>query len=140
MIDTFRGKHTFLSNFYHAPFTDADGRVYPTVENYFQAHKVASPDRDPFTNCSAVEAKRLGRTVAIVGEWDVRRLWVMRQGLARKFREGSELGRRLLDTGDELIVERNTWGDHFWGVTETGGCNWLGHLLMARRAELRGDA
>ncbi|WP_283390215.1 NADAR family protein [Methanobrevibacter woesei] len=38
MIDKFRGKYWFLSNFYESPIED-ENITYPTVEHYFQAQK-----------------------------------------------------------------------------------------------------
>jgi predicted NAD-dependent protein-ADP-ribosyltransferase YbiA (DUF1768 family) len=63
---------------------------------------------------------------------------VMRDLIAQKFAVGSELADRLLATGDQELVEGNTWGDTFWGVCDGVGENWLGRLLMERRAALRG--
>lgn len=42
-------------------------------------------------------------------------------------------------SGDELI-EGNAWNDTFWGVCNGVGENWLGQLLMERRAELQRTA
>lgn len=38
MIDRFRGKYWFLSNFYESPIEE-ENIVYPTLEHYFQAQK-----------------------------------------------------------------------------------------------------
>jgi predicted NAD-dependent protein-ADP-ribosyltransferase YbiA (DUF1768 family) len=59
--------------------------------------------------------------------------------LARKFHPAREEAQMLLDTGDAQLVEGTYWHDQVWGVDITTGIgrNWLGTLLMARRAELR---
>lgn len=44
---------------------------------------------------------------------------------------------RLLETGDAMLIEGNTWGDTFWGVCNGQGLNVLGNLLMEIRQELR---
>jgi len=44
---------------------------------------------------------------------------------------------RLLATGDQELIEGNTWGDRFWGVCDGEGQNQLGRLLMELRNELR---
>lgn len=43
----------------------------------------------------------------------------------------------LLKTGDEELVEGNTWGDTFWGVCKGKGRNELGKILMKVREEFR---
>ena len=42
----------------------------------------------------------------------------------------------LLATGEEYLVEGNTWGDKYWGVCGGIGLNHLGKLLMQVRDEL----
>lgn len=140
-IDRFHyddGTPSPLSNFYQSLF-ELDGRTWPTVEHYFQAMKSATIDGMHLVREAATpgEAKRLGRRVTIRPDWDAVRLSVMRRGVAAKFTHDGPLGRWLLDTGDALLVEGNTWNDRFWGVCGGTGENWLGTLLMARRAELR---
>ena len=46
---------------------------------------------------------------------------------------------QLLDTGDQELVEYNTWGDTYWGVCTRirQGQNWLGKILMEVREELQ---
>ena len=48
---------------------------------------------------------------------------------------------KLLDTGDEYIMEGNWWGDKFWGIclkTNTGNNN-LGKLIMQIRNTLKNE-
>lgn len=128
-----------LSNFYYKP-TEFDGQVWKTNEHYFQAMKSATPEgmwavRDAVT---AQGAKQAGHSAPLRADWDAVKIGVMRRGLEHKFVAGEVLGDWLLATGDALLVEGNHWGDTFWGVCDGEGENWLGHLLMARRAELRG--
>lgn len=40
---------------------------------------------------------------------------------------------KLLETGNEELVEGNYWGDTFWGVCRGRGENHLGKLLMKVR-------
>lgn len=137
MINSFSGDHRFLSNFWHFSLLGEQ----TTVEHIYQAMKAASNAEGQaiLDAPSPGEAKKLGRKCKIRPDWEEIKLTVMREALALKFAEGSTLALKLLSTGDQRLVEGNTWGDTFWGVTEDlGGSNWLGHLLMARRAELRG--
>lgn len=141
-FDSFRGSnpHAFLSNFYQSPFTLA-GKRYPTGEHAFQAYKARTVVAhetirrapDPGT------AKARGQRVPLRPDWEVVKYDVMRQVLRAKFAAGSELAAQLLATGDALLIEGTEWNDRVWGVAlpSKEGRNWLGHLLMARRAELR---
>lgn len=135
------GSHMPLSNFYPSPFYDEAGVLWPTVEHYFQAAKAATAaQREGVRLCATPgDAKREGRRVTLIANWDERRYGVMRDGLRYKFStiQHPELVEWLLATGDALLVEGNSWGDTFWGRTYNGGHNWLGLMLMARRAELR---
>ena len=41
VILEFKGEYAFLSNFYPSTFI-LDGKIYPTVEHYFQAQKTTN--------------------------------------------------------------------------------------------------
>lgn len=129
--------YRFLSNFWPAE-VEFDGTVYPSVENAYQAAKVLAKHRHNFTGCGPSAAKKLGRMYPMRNDWEEVKVSVMRDLIRQKFKPGSELSDRLLDTGDWLLEEGNTWGDTFWGVCDGVGENWLGRLLMERRGELRG--
>ncbi len=49
------------------------------------------------------------------------------------------LAEKLLATGDDELVEHNTWDDSFWGTCNGEGENHLGKILMKVRQELRND-
>lgn len=144
MIDTFSDEYFFLSNFCRSPI-EYDGLTYPTMEHYFQAMKTDDHDkRAEIAACERPgEAKKLGRSVTLIRGWERMKIGVMRAGLEQKFASPtSKLGRLLLSTNDAMLVEGNHWHDRFWGCyrDEEGnldGENWLGFLLMGRRAELR---
>ena len=53
-----------------------------------------------------------------------------------KFTTNPNLAKRLLDTGDEELIEGNDWNDIFWGVCNGKGENNLGKILMRIRNEL----
>lgn len=139
------GQHTFLSNFYPSPIQAVLGNrfddiiIYPTVEHYFQAQKSLDIvyQKSVAEAASPGKAKRLGRKVTLRPDWETVKYDVMRVGVSAKFYEGTELAQMLLDTGDAYLVEGNTWGDKVWGKVDGQGSNWLGIILMARRAELR---
>lgn len=134
------GSHSPLSNFYPSPFHAAD-LDWPTVEHYYQAMKTLNLQvRMTISRIeSPGQAKRAGRNVSLRPDWEAVKIGVMRDALELKFdMPENVLGQYLLSTGDAFLVEGNTWNDTFWGVCKNQGRNWLGHLLMGRRAELRG--
>ena len=139
VIDCFRGKYVFLSNFFLAPLQHGT-LTYATVEHLYQASKAVHPtdyERIRTAPTPAV-AKRLGRRIPCRPDWEDRKIGVMAGCLRLKFAEGSELARQLLATGTARLVEGNSWGDQVWGVYRGVGQNLLGKLLEARRAELAG--
>lgn len=135
-IDSFRGTHRFLSNFFPAEMA-YEGAIYPSVENAFQAAKcVNASERQVFAVCSPAEAKRFGRRVRLRLDWEQVKLDIMRQLVTDKFARSDELRRRLLATEDAELVEGNAWNDTFWGVCHGRGQNHLGRILMEVRDSL----
>ena len=145
MISTFRGKYTFLSNFYIGNveiYWGEDVTFFPSAEHAYQAIKaVNSVDRDRIKNArTPLDAKRLGNRIKMVPNWDAIKIGVMHEVLCAKFVD-LDLQNLLLETGDSELIEGNTWGDQFWGATQDKngqwkGKNWLGRLLMLRRSLL----
>ena len=144
MIAVFDGKHAFLSNFFPSPF-EVDGVTFPTVEHWFQAVKTFNPKE--FRSIAAAEtpgkAKRMGRRAILRPDWEEVKVNVMRRGLRKKFAI-PELRVKLLATGDEELVEGNTWHDQTWGRCTCAKCggqgeNLLGQLLMELREEIRSE-
>ena len=131
-IDSFSGQYAFLSNF----FVEKNGR---SNEHYFQAAKATNLDDCVYVLEAATpsEAKRRGRRIPLRTGWDQGRRRVMDKLLRRKFTDPA-LRRALLETGDRLLVEGNTWCDTFWGVCNCPrhsgrGENQLGQALMVLR-------
>ena len=143
MINCFDGKYMFLSNFYNASCA-FEGKVYPTVEHAFQAAKTLIPEeREEIRKAETPgKAKRMGRSVTLRSDWEEVKTDIMRQCLRSKFKF-APLGIDLINTGDEELVEGNTWHDNCWGnctceqCANTPGENRLGKLLMEIREELR---
>ena len=138
MIDSFRNEYAFLSNYSASPFKDECGDFYPTMEHYFQAQKAT--DLYDFELIRTAKtpglAKKYGRQIKLTPDWESVKIDVMRKGLHFKFAI-PELRNKLLATGDEELVEGNTWGDTYWGVCNGVGENHLGKLLMELREEIR---
>jgi ribA/ribD-fused uncharacterized protein len=137
VIGRFRGRHRFLSNFF--PCIVAYGGIaYPSVEHAYQAAKTLDDDlrRSIASLSTAGEAKAFGSKLRLRPDWEEVKVQVMRELLLQKFEDPQLMG-WLLDTGEEELVEGNTWGDTFWGVCGGAGLNHLGRLLMEVRALLR---
>lgn len=134
VIKGFSGEHRWLSNFHPVTIRN-QGFSFHSVENAYQAAKCANcEDVWQFVSLTPGQSKRLGRRVEIRSDWDDMREAVMLRLLRRKF-EWPLLSDALCDTEGSEIVEWNTWGDKFWGVTNEGGDNRLGKLLMQVRTE-----
>lgn len=139
MINNFDNEYEFLSNFYPSPFV-VDGKEYATVEHAYQSWKVIPEHQETVRLAfSPGEAKRYGRAFPMRedAKSEYERMRGMAQFLLAKFRDNPDLMEKLLATGDEQLVEGNTWGDKFWGVCDGEGQNNLGHLLMAIRENER---
>lgn len=120
-----------------------DGRYWRSVEHCYQAHKFADPAwAERIRQARTVrEARALGqsRKVPIRPDWDREREAVMVAAVRAKMAAHPDVRRRLLDTGDALLVEASPY-DHYWGCGADGtGANRLGEILMQVRRELRTD-
>lgn len=121
--------------------------MFATGEHAFQAMKFWGSDWTYFleiaNSVSPSESKYLGRSRKhpLRADWEVVKLDVMCAVVRTKFSLTRDEGQRLLTTGDKMLVEGTWWHDDVWGVdlSTSGlpGRNWLGTILMARRAELR---
>jgi ribA/ribD-fused uncharacterized protein len=154
MITHFHDKYHFLCNFHPCIVKyedEVDSRVYPSTEHAYQAAKfLNSEERAKVCAASTcAKAKKLGnrKDVKIRDDWEQVKLQVMETLLRQKFNK-PEFKNSLLMTGNEELMEGNTWGDRFWGCTREHddrnepywkGQNWLGKLLMKIREEIRGN-
>lgn len=137
MIGPFRNGYYFLSNMYPCRIV-IDGIEYSCAEAAFQAMKlVNTEDRVMFSGLDGYEAKKLGRRVPLDPYWNSKRIPAMYIAVTCKFIQNPDLAEKLLATGDEELVEVNTWNDTFWGVCNNKGQNWLGKLLMDLRNDLK---
>jgi ribA/ribD-fused uncharacterized protein len=134
-IKGFFGKYRFLSNFFPCPLGIwYEGLKYPSTEHAYQAAKVDSHDRLPFTTCNAKEVKRLGGSVLLdKEEWEKIKYDVMLQLVTQKFAIHKGMRQKLLETGEAYLEETNHWKDQTWGVYEGKGENKLGKILMVVR-------
>lgn len=130
-IMKFEGDYRWLSNFW-----PCDVYGWPTVEHAYQASKSTDlGERQLIMQCQTPgQAKRLGQKVNLRPDWNKIRIEVMGGLIQAKFSIVNGLLMQLLiDTGDYEIVEGNTWGDTFWGISNGLGENNLGKLIMFHR-------
>ena len=141
-ITVFDGEFAFLSNFYSSPIT-ISGETYPTVEHAFQAFKTYDIEERKKIAAAPTpgKAKRMGRNVVLRPDWEEIKEDIMAICLKAKFNI-PELRDKLLATGDEELIEGNTWHDNTWGncvcqkCQDIPGRNMLGMLLMKLRTEI----
>jgi ribA/ribD-fused uncharacterized protein len=145
MIKFFNGAYSGFSNFspHEVKF---EGVIYPTSEHAFQAAKTIDPTSRVLIQklAKASEAKAMGRKLVLRANWDELKLGVMVTILKDKFTRHDALKSLLLSTGENTLVEGNTWHDNYWGACICESCgkkeeqhNWLGTCLMQLRKELR---
>lgn len=137
VINKFRGKYFFLSNFYPNAIAWC-GIVFPTNEHAFQAAKTYDFEvrQSIALMLTPSEAKNRGKSVIVREDWEVVKVKVMFDLLSIKF-EDFNLRKNLLATCDSLLIEGNYWGDKFWGMCNGEGENRLGKQLMRLRHKIR---
>lgn len=141
-IRGFRDEYRFLSNFYPCKICYNE-IMFGSVEAAFQSAKCANrADREKFQGINPAEAKKLGRQVKLRGDWEVVKLAILSELVRLKFMENPELMAMLLNTGEALLIEDNSWHDNFYGNCTCGRCgsipgdNHLGLVLMTLRDAL----
>lgn len=139
MIDSFTGSYRYLSNF-HIVDIDFEGYTYRSTEHAYQAAKtVNEKEREQIRLAPTCrDAKRLGQKVTMRPDWEKNKVDVMYILCKQKFMQ-EPLRTALLATGEEELVEGNTWNDTFWGVCRGVGENHLGKILMRIRLEVGGE-
>lgn len=136
-IANFRGKYSFLSNFYESKVI-IGGLEYPHSESAFQAMKtINQKERLKFRNITPTQAKKLGRKIELRPDWEDIKIKAMHLIVREKFKQNKELQTLLLATEDTYLEEGNNWNDRTWGTVNGIGQNYLGRILMQVRSELR---
>ncbi len=139
----YEGPYYMFSNF-SSFMLDWRGRRWQTAEHAYQAEKF-SEDRARHVEKriekarSAHEAKKTAQEFEEYKrpDWDSVKLEIMEEILRAKLNQHEHIRKKLLETGDRLIVEDSPT-DNFWGRGPDGkGANHLGKLWMKLRAELR---
>jgi len=153
-IERFRHEYYFLSNMYPIDppggINVGNGLTVPTVEHIYKASRFTEmSDKTAVLGApNGFAAKNIADKLekggaSIRAEWSKLRLPVMRASVALKFGQNPVLAGKLVETGNEELVE-GTRGEKysFWGVAPIGsrnGLNWLGKILMDTRQILNGQ-
>lgn len=120
---------------------ELEGKVWPTVEHYFQGMKFTDDSRQEQIRAAASpeQARKLGRKrhKSLRRDWKQVRDTVMTRGVYVRCRTHPELANALLETGEQTIVENSNF-DYVWGCgRDRRGENRYGKVLMNVRARLR---
>jgi ribA/ribD-fused uncharacterized protein len=143
MIIEFKDEFSFLSNFH--PCTVVIGLMkFPSSEHAFMSFKNDSDEWKKECqrfDLTPGQIKKKGRKIDLVNDWEDIKIESMRTALMSKFRQNKDLKEKLLNTGNQNLVEGNWWGDIVWGVCLKSnpniGENHLGRLLMEVRSLLK---
>ena len=135
-IGPFQDEWAFLSNFYRCepPFGYSlpSGRIVraKTSEHAYQACKagILAEQDAILAKSTPGQAKRAGNRVNLASNWHKLKLYWMYNLLIVKFSEPN-LRKKLLNTGNARLVEKNNWNDYYWGECNGVGENYLGYSL-----------
>ena len=131
------GAFCSFSNFFPAPFK-LDGKIWPTSEHYFMAQKTLDPiEKERIRKAKTpYEAKRMGRQVKLIQNWDTKKYNVMLKALYAKFTQNEHICKILLSTGNRPIHENCK--DPWWGGGPSfpAGRDLLGKALIEIRSQI----
>ena len=120
---------------------NVNGKVYPTLEHYFQAMKFPSEPAWQET-IRVAQTPQMARLLGsqkdhtMDPDWDNNKEKVILTGLRAKFQQNSGLLETLKSTGKRPLIESSV--DTYWGKGPTGkGKNRYGKILEQVREELR---
>jgi len=129
-----------FSNFSRHPIV-LDDDTWKTTEHYFQAQKYINTPR--YNEIRDAETPRIAadlgrdRSIPLRSDWEDIKDSVMKKCVLQKVLCFSFIKEKLLNTGDEEIVEDSPI-DYYWGCGKDGsGKNRLGKILMEIRDEIR---
>jgi len=145
-IYRFIGEYDFLSNFYPCTII-FEGIRYSSVEHAYVASKTLDKQfRKKIAHLTAKDAglvKKLGRKCRLRPGWEEMKLRLMKDFLIQKYTQ-DEFKKKLLETGDQEVIEGNYWHDNYWGdclcekCESIEGSNHLGKLLTEIREKVKG--
>lgn len=118
-----------------------DGVYWKTVEHYYQAHKFE--DQKIIEKIIRAETPKIAseigrdRSYSIKANWEEIKVDIMFDAVLAKFVAHPDLAKKLMETGEEEIIEETVKED-FWGCgSQKNGKNMFGKILCKVREELR---
>lgn len=151
IIDEFEKEYFFLSNFYRCPVY-FDGITYNSSECAYQAQKTLDIElRKKIAKLTPRQIWEGTPPRSNVYNFEQRPDWeevknnLMYRILYAKFMQNDDLHEKLVNTGDAILIEGNSWHDNYWGNCKCEACkkiagfNQLGKTLMRLRTEFRGE-
>ena len=98
-----------------------EGLTYENNESAFQSAKcIKLEQRKNFLGLDPSTAKRKGRRVKLRDDWEEVKDQIMYEIVLNKFSQNEELRKKLIATGDEYLIEGNTWHDNHFGDCNCG--------------------
>lgn len=131
-INRFKDEYDFLSNRYPCRIL-WEGLEYRSAEAAFQASKCKDEkERKVFAGCSTDKAVLKGKDLIPYAGWEDAQISIMESILQAKFEQNTSLMRKLLETGNRVLLNGNNKQKLFWGIDLYSwiGENHLGRILM----------
>ena len=135
---------TFMSNYEQLqfPIIDEDRFEYWNSEGYYMSLRTDDfAERQYISELSLKggQSSRNARNVFELVQDEKKRVVFMHKAVRAKFAANTYLAKKLTQTGDKEIIEKNYWNDYFFGVNDKTlkGANVLGKILMLVRNELK---
>lgn len=132
VINQFKGEYDFLNNRFGCRFV-WQGLQYGNVEAAFQSSKCTDEsERKVLAGCSADKAALKGKELIPFSGWEEVRLDIMTSIQKAKFEQNPALMKKLIDTGNRLLINGNNKQETYWGVDlySWQGENHLGKIIM----------
>lgn len=151
VVSFYNGPQNAFSNFYPGDllgrskpfFVELDGKLFPTVEHFWQYSKVVTVDAavaEKILNAETIEKAHLAGAFApeIRKDWDDVKAGILHAAIKAKFVQHPDLREQLVATAGKTLV--NIDSDKWAGLMETDGIqkgeNNVGKILMNVRDEL----
>lgn len=120
---------------------ELEDQYWPTVEHYYEAMKFADDEYKEKIRCSesAEIANKLGhdKKQNRVKDWKKNRMLMMIRALYTKCKAYPEIAEKLIDTGNDLLIENSQY-DYFWGCgRDRLGSNTYGKALINVRKKIK---
>ena len=138
-VQYFRGHMSELSNFYpcHIQMYNRNFKSSEAAFQYATAleHGKKGIAEDIRQAPNALKAKELAHNIEQTDQWQNKKSDIMWEILEEKARQCERFKKKLIDTGDDTLIEDTK--DDYWGRGPNGnGKNMLGTLLMLLRQKL----